>query len=59
LGCIHGLRKGRGFFEKWGKQDIEEEREDSTSILGKIGNLAEETALEEENETSPGQRNPP
>jgi hypothetical protein len=31
--------------------DIEEEREDSAPMLGKIKNLAEETAPEDENET--------
>ena len=31
--------------------DLVEEREDSTLILGKIKNLTEETALEDENET--------
>jgi hypothetical protein len=31
--------------------DLEEEREYSSLILGNIGNLAEETALEDENET--------
>jgi hypothetical protein len=30
--------------------DLEEEREDSTPMPGKIGNLAEETTSEEENE---------
>jgi hypothetical protein len=31
--------------------DLEEEREDSSSILGNIRNLIEETTPEEENET--------
>ena len=31
--------------------DIGEEREDSTPMPGKIGNLAEETTPEDENET--------
>jgi len=31
--------------------DLEEEREYSSLILGNIGNPAEETALEDENET--------
>jgi hypothetical protein len=37
--------------EKEVKMDLEEEREDSAPIPGKIGNLAEETTPEEENET--------
>jgi hypothetical protein len=31
--------------------DLEEEREDSSLMPGKIGNLVEEIALEDENET--------
>jgi hypothetical protein len=31
--------------------DLEEEREDSTPMLGNIGNPAEETTREEENKT--------
>ena len=31
--------------------DLEEEREDSAPMLGNIGNMAKETAPEDENET--------